>query len=145
MHKQCFKCGETKPLDDFYKHKQMSDGHLNKCKACAKKDVNANRYKHHEYYLDYDRRRFHENKDRREYSYEKARQHRKSNPRKSRARNAVENALRYGRLTRKPCEVCGCDKAEAHHEDYSKPLDVVWLCRTHHMQRHRTSIHAPTA
>ena len=37
--KRCFKCGRKKLLDKFYKHKQMTDGHLNKCIECAVNDV----------------------------------------------------------------------------------------------------------
>lgn len=40
--KKCFKCGRELPLSSFYKHPQMSDGHLNKCKDCARRDVKTN-------------------------------------------------------------------------------------------------------
>lgn len=52
------------------------------------------------------------------------------------ARWIVSRALKAGRLERRPCEVCGSTKAEAHHDDYSKPLDVRWLCKTHHLEHH---------
>ena len=54
------------------------------------------------------------------------------------AHHAVSRAVRLGLLTRQPCEEQGCTDphTEAHHDDYSKPLAVIWLCRTHHRQRH---------
>lgn len=52
------------------------------------------------------------------------------------AHEAVGNALRYGMLEKRPCERCGNHKAVAHHEDYSKPLDVTWLCTKCHAARH---------
>ena len=44
--KKCFKCYEEKPLDDFYKHPQMADGHLNKCRPCTRADVASNEEKY---------------------------------------------------------------------------------------------------
>jgi hypothetical protein len=57
-------------------------------------------------------------------------------PEKFAARDAVGKALRAGRLIRQPCEVCGAAKSEAHHDDYSLPLTVRWLCRKHHAEHH---------
>jgi len=51
---------------------------------------------------------------------------------KYRARALAYSALKSGRLQRQPCEVCGATRVETHHEDYSKPLVVRWLCRPHH-------------
>lgn len=53
------------------------------------------------------------------------------------AHRAVKSAIRNGVLVREPCEVCGKEKVDAHHDDYSKPLDVRWLCRFHHLKHHR--------
>lgn len=53
------------------------------------------------------------------------------------ARRAVRAAVESGRLVRQPCEKCGAEIAQAHHDDYSKPLDVRWLCRLHHDEHHR--------
>lgn len=55
------------------------------------------------------------------------------------ARQAVKNAIRRGDLSVKPCEKCGEAKSEAHHPDYSKPLEVMWLCRPHHNAEHRAA------
>lgn len=55
---------------------------------------------------------------------------------KSMARQDVRAAIRDGLLEKKPCAICGCAGAEAHHEDYDKPLDVIWLCRSHHLEAH---------
>lgn len=54
LSKKCFKCGEEKPLDMFYKHPAMLDGHVNKCKECNKKDVSSNYRANREYYYLYD-------------------------------------------------------------------------------------------
>jgi hypothetical protein len=61
-----------------------------------------------------------------------------ANPEKRAAHKVVENAIRAGRLARNACERCGTDaQVHAHHDDYSRPLDVRWLCPVHHRDRHR--------
>jgi hypothetical protein len=60
----------------------------------------------------------------------------KREPVKEAARREVQEALRRGLLVRRSCEQCGAEKGHAHHDDYSRPLDVRWLCRPCHTAHH---------
>lgn len=55
---------------------------------------------------------------------------------KNYARLQVHYAIKKGVLAKLPCIICGSGRSEAHHDDYSKPLDVLWFCRLHHEARH---------
>jgi hypothetical protein len=129
--KQCFKCNQIKPISDFYKHKTMKDGHLNKCKECAKIDVRTDRRLSENARL-YDRRRYRENIDRRISQTITVMIWNEQNPEAYKAHYLVSNAIRDGRLEKLPCVVCGDSNSHAHHDDYSKPLEVRWLCAKHH-------------
>lgn len=129
--KRCFKCGETKPLSEFYAHPRMADGHVNKCKTCNKRDVRLNRKDKISYYRDYDRER-----GNRQTSEDLAR-YRADNPKKWAAHQAVAKAVKHGTLVSQPCEVCGKLESNGHHDDYDKPLVVRWLCQEHHVAWHQ--------
>jgi hypothetical protein len=131
--KVCFKCQTEKPYDEFYKHPEMADGHLGKCKECAKKDVRERRLVNHDHYLEYDRVR-----SRTRERLAGIARSQKRYPIKERARRTLHNAVARGKITKQPCQVCGVERVDAHHADYSKPLEVTWLCRRHHMEHHRT-------
>lgn len=147
--KTCFKCGAEKAITEFYAHPQMADGRLNKCKECTKKDVSENYRSNIGYYKEYERGRNklpHRVEAVKRYAKTPAgkaaharalKNQRDRAPEKYRARLATGNAIRDGRLIPQPCEVCGQAKVDAHHDDYSKPLDVRWLCRKHHTEHHR--------
>lgn len=67
---------------------------------------------------------------------EKTAAYKARHPERRAAHQAVQTAVRNGSLNAAPCEVCGAEKAAAHHEDYGRPLSVNWLCHAHHMERH---------
>lgn len=61
---------------------------------------------------------------------------RRANPLKYLAHLAVQQALSAGKLSKGPCEVCGAASVDAHHDHYEEPLNVRWLCRSHHVKLH---------
>lgn len=127
QEKQCKRCGVEKPMADFYAHQFMSDGHLNICKECKKAEEKDRRYspKYRQRILDYDRKRIRKT----------ANKSRINNPLKYKARVAVSNAIRDNRIQKENCVFCGDPNTEAHHEDYSKPLNVIWVCFKHHREK----------
>jgi predicted RNA-binding Zn-ribbon protein involved in translation (DUF1610 family) len=59
-------------------------------------------------------------------------------PEKFKARIIAQRALRRrNKSADKSCEKCGDKEVQMHHDDYSKPLEVRWLCRKHHNEEHR--------
>jgi hypothetical protein len=137
--KTCFKCGRELPLSDFYRHPQMADGLLGKCKGCTRTDVLLRRREKIEAVRAYDRERAKTPK-RRANAKRITRRQRREAPEKSRAQRIVAYHVRKGNLVPKPCEACGrTDNVHAHHDDYSHPLDVHWLCPPCHSARHLDS------
>lgn len=127
--KVCFKCEIEQPVVSFYKHPQMGDGRLGKCKSCTRYDVRTNYKAKVEQYRQYDRDRYAADPKKR------TPKHRTGLKRK--AEIAFHNAVNRGKLIRQPCEMCGNPKSEGHHHDYTKPLEVTWVCRQHHKDIHR--------
>lgn len=154
--KLCVTCGSSVgplPLSQFYKHKEMSDGHLNKCKSCFKAKVRAYAAANPEKI----RKLTREKKRRSKYKILAKRWVRRNitrsreiknnwasrNREKRKAHGVVRNAIRGGRLRRpKRCDSCQkVRKVHAHHDDYSKPLEVKWLCaECHGITRHKDRI-----
>ena len=60
-----------------------------------------------------------------------------ANPKARWAHIATQSGLRRGLITRQPCEECGAEPTDAHHESYDRPLDVRWLCRRCHIALHK--------
>jgi hypothetical protein len=126
IRRYCRTCAVHKPAADFYSSSPS------KCKPCVRAKVAAHREANIERIREYDRSRgFH---GRPGYAAEYKAKH----PERRQAHILLGNAVRSGRVVPWPvCAVPECDgRPEAHHPDYDKPLDVVWLCAAHHKQTH---------
>lgn len=134
--KICSCCRVEKEFSDFQIRQASKDGLTARCKGCLS---------------EYDRLRAnlpHRVKARKEYAKTPAgilagnrakKEWSDNNIIKKGASQLVNNAVRDGRLT-KPLRCSYCDalgRIEGHHEDYEKPLEVIWLCSSCHRQEHK--------
>jgi hypothetical protein len=85
------------------------------------------------------------NKDNIEKVREYKRKWQKNNNEKVEAQNLLNTAIMKGIIVKEACSVCGDIKSQAHHPDYSKPLEVIWLCQQHHKDLHVKLKEAATA
>lgn len=146
--KICCDCNVEKPLSEYYAHDKMKMRLMNKCKQCKNKDSKARiaeKSKDPEWLIKEAKRcreRYRKNRNIGTFRNFKTSQseiqkkHLKKYPQKALARQMLLNAVRAGILIRKPCEICQSKNSHGHHEDYFKPLEVVWLCSKHHGERH---------
>lgn len=166
LHLQCKDCNReyreaNKERLSDYQHKYRQR-HLEKKRAYNKLYWNTHReyflkyskdyrQKNREYLIEYDRKRYKDRKDQIEIYHREYRQkfrakiseynkeYRKNNSHKQNAHDAVSIACKKGILIRpEKCQSCGVSEVEiqAHHEDYSYPLRVEWLCRSCHSRLH---------
>ena len=141
----CQVCNSEKPESEFYV------SNLKKCKECIKESVKKNRNQNKDHYLAFDRKRANNPERvlaRKIYTQTEAGKlakkramgaYHKRYPMKYASHIITRNAVRDGKLI--PQKFCSCcsstEKIEGHHDDYTKPLEVRWLCEKCHKQWHR--------
>lgn len=132
--KKCSVCKTEKSLDSFYKNTAGSELLMSRCKVCHIRLGKERRQKNPEQSRAQGRRNY---SLRREAVLGYLKGYRTRNLFRKRAQNKVQKALLKGKLARTPC-FCGNEKVDGHHPDYSKPLEVIWLCRKHHLEQEHT-------
>ena len=128
----CRKCGEEKPIDGFYPRNKV-------CKECTKKRVSEyqkgiGKHVHNKACRKYNKT------EKGKVALQLAKDnYNESQPLKQKAKWAVKRAIKQGKLIRPgACETCGSScTPDAHHCDYSKPTDVMWLCKACHVEWHK--------
>lgn len=148
--KICFKCGKEKSVSEFYKHSQMADGYLGKCKECTRKTVLQHREENIDKIREYDRKRGefpHRKEANKEYQKTEVgkiatnrakKKWSEQHPKERAAQCILKHAIRAGKIKKEPCEKCGSIiRIHGHHDDYTKPLDVRWLCPKCHSLHHK--------
>lgn len=132
IFKACSRCRERKPADAFYVRSDRPSQLMAACKVCRglmqveqrRRAVKEGCSRRQERSADGQAGRLVSNRRWQEKNVERVRT-------SDRARSVVRRALTKGALVRPDvCELCGSasTRIEAAHSDYSRPLDVRWLC-----------------
>ncbi|WP_201319072.1 hypothetical protein [Paenibacillus sp. EPM92] len=162
QQRKCSRCLEIKELSAFPFQKKSATGYAGLCRKCSyqrnKAAIQRRRERDPLKELNY-KREYQSRPEVRGKVRERYVQSRTSNPEKykakeatqkqsekGKARNALRNAVHAGKIVKpEKCEQCKTiGNVEGHHPDYSKPLEVVWLCRPCHRKVHWKENQQPT-
>lgn len=125
--KFCKKCNQNLEDDKFYPSRNTKDELFSWCKVCTR--LNRQKY----YHLNKEKFRERRRKYLKKY-YEKSELYKKKGLIGQKLKYAIQN----GKIKkRNSCEICHNSPVHGHHEDYSKPLEVIWLCPRCHGVLHR--------
>ncbi len=149
---QCRLCKQHLPLNRFYKNTSKENGHDSVCKICDKERSKAYYYAHRNKVIQRHRSYYCSHQEKiRDASREYYKLHRKqclindntydkANPEKKRCRNITQGAIRRGKIIVGDCDNCKASSNEtmihAHHEDYTQPMMIIWLCASCHSRKH---------
>jgi hypothetical protein len=146
--KKCIICGEEKEEKKFppkrlqctrcvnEKQKENKKAWIEKNREHIRKTVHENYLANRELVIARTKKWKEENKQKFKESWKRPTD---KHPLKYAARRILNHQIEFGKIIRaEECQDCKKEcKTEAHHEDYTKPLDVLWLCRQCHAYRHR--------
>lgn len=150
--KECSGCNRVLPASCFFRHRDRATGLQSRCKECARQWERERRNSRQargprtDWKKRSDRKSARDRQKREQKDPQFLAIHREAERRyaskpenraKIKARAKLKHLVRTGKIARGACEVCGKPNAEAHHHDYSKPLDVQWLCRNCHVRVHQ--------
>lgn len=132
--KNCAKCKSVRSKSEFHRSKKSKDGLQSYCKPCCAEHVKRQLGNPTQASSGYFKNYF--------KTYARPRTWEKKNPLKIKAQNKLNHEIFFGRIIRSShCSNCGVTgKIQGHHADYSKPLDVMWLCQKCHIAEHKKTL-----
>lgn len=130
MQRLCKTCQQEKPLEDFRLDARKLYGRGYQCYECSHEWGRQYRVRAGDHIRQREKVYAHSAKGK--ACYRRYRQRTPVDPIKRKAMTMVRQ-----HLTRQPCEICGEQRSHGHHDDYTQPLQVVWLCALHHVARHK--------
>ncbi len=131
--RKCSACREEKLENKFCKNLRFKDGLNSICKSCSNYQCRQYYKKNRKKVIAQKKKYSAQNKEKAAKRYKR---HRQTHPKEIKAKSKIYAQVKNGNIVRQPCRDCGHPVVDAHHPDYDKPLDVVWLCRTHHNREH---------